>query len=303
MNFIAIDFETANEKRDSCCSLGLTVIKDSQIIEQKYFLIQPKELHFNPINSSIHGIKASDVKNAKTFDQLWPELLPYFSNTIVMAHNASFDFSVLRHTLDAYDIPYPTCQYGCTMILARNFFSYLENAKLNTVNHHLGLEFNHHHASWDAYACANIVLNIQKELNCDHLEQLCQSAGLKLGRLYEGGYIPAKTLKKFKISNKDVVQLPYLPKCDTFKNKIIVFTGTLKSMSRQIAIQTIGQLGGTVAYTVTAKTDFLIVPYSAVYELSSNQMSMKLKKAIELIYKGHSIQILSEDDFLTLLKS
>ena len=27
MNFIAIDFETANEKRASACSLGMTIVK------------------------------------------------------------------------------------------------------------------------------------------------------------------------------------------------------------------------------------------------------------------------------------
>lgn len=55
MNFIAIDFETANEKRDSACSIGLTVVKNNQIIEQKYYLIKPNELRFAPINISIHG--------------------------------------------------------------------------------------------------------------------------------------------------------------------------------------------------------------------------------------------------------
>ncbi|MTL83710.1 DNA polymerase III subunit epsilon, partial [Turicibacter sanguinis] len=43
MNFIAIDFETANEKRDSACSIGLTVVKNNQIIEQKYYLIKQNE--------------------------------------------------------------------------------------------------------------------------------------------------------------------------------------------------------------------------------------------------------------------
>lgn len=304
MNFIAIDFETANEKRDSACSIGLTVVKNNQIIEQKYYLIKPNELRFAPINISIHGIRASDVKNAKTFDQLWPELLPYFTNNIIMAHNAAFDLSVLRHTLDAYHIPYPNCRYGCTMILSRNFFPHLENAKLNTVNHHLGLEFNHHHASADAHACANIVLKMQEKLQCADLEELCQMAGLKLGTLHDAGYIPAKKLKKTVTSKRNFTPspLPFISsKSDVFKHKTVVFTGTLKSMSRLSATQLISQLGGTVGSSVTRKTDFLIVSHPAVYELQPHEMSTKLKKAIELIYKGQAIQILNESEFLEQL--
>ena len=56
MNFIAIDFETANEKRASACSLGLVIVKEGQIVDKRYYLIKPKELRFNPMNTRIHGI-------------------------------------------------------------------------------------------------------------------------------------------------------------------------------------------------------------------------------------------------------
>ena len=36
MNFIAIDFETANEKRASACSLGLTIVENGQVTKQLY---------------------------------------------------------------------------------------------------------------------------------------------------------------------------------------------------------------------------------------------------------------------------
>ena len=55
MNFVAIDFETANEKRASACSLGLVVVKNSQIVDKRYYLIKPKELRFAPMNSRPTG--------------------------------------------------------------------------------------------------------------------------------------------------------------------------------------------------------------------------------------------------------
>lgn len=77
MNFVAIDFETANEKRASACSLGLVVVKNSQIVDKRYYLIKPKELRFAPMNTRIHGLRATDVKNEKEFNELWPEIKDY----------------------------------------------------------------------------------------------------------------------------------------------------------------------------------------------------------------------------------
>lgn len=304
MNFIAIDFETANEKRDSACSLGLTIVENGKIKEHKYYLIKPRELRFNPINISIHGIRATDVKHEREFDEIWPEIAPYFDQTIVMAHNAAFDFSVLRYTLDAYQIPYPTFSYGCTMIMSRHFFNYLDNAKLNTVSHHLGLAFNHHHASSDAHACAHIILKIQEELKLTDLTELCAQTGLQLGKIYPTGYKPAKSLRKSPTSSRlpsSPLTPPYALRTDFFKGKTVVFTGGLKSMSRFQAIELISMLGGTVGQSVTKKTNILIVPHQNVYELQVDEMSTKLKKAIQSIYYGQEIIILTEADFLTYL--
>ena len=56
MDFVAIDFETANEKRASACSLGITVVKNNKITEEKYWLIKPCPFRFESRNIMIHGI-------------------------------------------------------------------------------------------------------------------------------------------------------------------------------------------------------------------------------------------------------
>lgn len=37
MNFIAIDFETANSERSSPCEIGLVIVEDFQIVEKNHF--------------------------------------------------------------------------------------------------------------------------------------------------------------------------------------------------------------------------------------------------------------------------
>ena len=46
MDFVAIDFKTTNEKRASVCYLGITVVKNNKITEEKYWLIKPCPFRF-----------------------------------------------------------------------------------------------------------------------------------------------------------------------------------------------------------------------------------------------------------------
>ncbi len=46
MNFIAMDFETANYQKHSACSLALVMVQDSKIVGEYYTLIQPETEFF-----------------------------------------------------------------------------------------------------------------------------------------------------------------------------------------------------------------------------------------------------------------
>jgi DNA polymerase III subunit epsilon len=112
MDFVTIDFETANDNRASICAAGLAHVRNGEIVETKHWLIQPQNLYFDPINVSIHGITAEDVKDKPRFDQLWDEIRSCFADYVVLAHSASFDMSCLRYVLDSYGIEYPTLDYS-----------------------------------------------------------------------------------------------------------------------------------------------------------------------------------------------
>lgn len=307
MDFVAIDFETANEKRSSPCSLGITVIRGNQVMEEKYWLIRPRENRFAPINIMIHGIRPADVEHEPEFDQLWPSILPYLKHRLVIAHNAAFDFSVLRSTLDLYGIDYPELDYCCTMNMSKHFYSFLDNSKLNTVNQFLGYEFSHHHASADATACANILLQIADELQTDSIEVIADKTGVKLGKLIPGGsYLPAGTKKSWITSSRNNCsnhkKRPFLT-TDYFRGKHVAFTGPLKTLSRPEAMQMVASVGGSISSTVSRKTNILVTNVRNVHELSPPQMSTKLRKAMELREKGFVIEILEEAVFLELLNT
>lgn len=307
MDFVAIDFETANEKRNSACSLGITVVKNNKIVEERYWLIKPVEMRFEPMNIWIHGIKEEDVINEKTFLEAWSEIKPYLDDKLVVAHNASFDLSVLRKTLDSYNLTYPPLRYFCSMIIARNFYPYLENSKLNTVNKHLGYNFNHHNASADASASANIVLNIIDELKCDDIDELSKLICFKIGKLYNDDYTSAGKLQGLPVTSKRNTNIEHssinsVSNTDFFRGKTVVFTGALGSMSRLDAMKIVRQHGGITGSSVTKKTDILIIAMKNIRKLNFESMSTKLRRAKTLNESGQGIYLLEEEEFLSYIK-
>ena len=46
-NFVAIDFETANNYRNSACAVGIVTVTDNVITDEYYTLIQPPLNQYN----------------------------------------------------------------------------------------------------------------------------------------------------------------------------------------------------------------------------------------------------------------
>ena len=84
MNFIAIDFETANEKRNSPCSIGIVKVRNGEVVEKIHHLIKPKEMRFMPINIGIHGIRPKMVENELEFDKVWDKIKHYFHDNFLL---------------------------------------------------------------------------------------------------------------------------------------------------------------------------------------------------------------------------
>ncbi|MCH4171964.1 MAG: 3'-5' exonuclease [Lactobacillus sp.] len=175
MNFVAMDFETANFTPQSACSLALVVVRDDQIQDSFYTLINPKT-YFNHRNTQINGITAKDVAKAPTFAEVWPHIAPLFdAQHLVAAHNARFDINVLRATLTHYDIVVPHYLAIDTLKTSRRFYPEFPNHKLNTVSNALKIDLKHHHnALADSIACAEILIKQSQQFGPDQLKPLVQ---------------------------------------------------------------------------------------------------------------------------------
>lgn len=298
MDFIAIDFETATSDRNSPCELGLTFVSNRKIVDTKSWLIKPTQFpYFNPFNISIHGITPDDVKDSPEFPELWNEVFPLVEGKTLIAHNASFDFSVLRNTLDAYKIKYPSLNYACSYTFSKNVWAGLPGYDLKTLCRTHNIKLRHHRAAADSLAAAEVSLLAFNTAGITSFDEFPDKLKTSLGRLYEGGYNPSSSTANKSI--KTIAGDPSKQNPDSiFFGRNVVFTGTLSSMSRAAAFQTIADIGGIISNSVGKKTDFLVVGQQDYRVVGDDGMSSKQEKAVELLAKGAIIEVISEDDFL-----
>lgn len=159
--FTAIDFETATKHH--ICSVGIVTFENGIIIEEYHTLIQPPNNEYDWRNIQVHGITERDTKNAKYFNEIYPEIKKRIYGKTLVAHNESFDRNVLSKTMRDYNIDYSDLnipeRWECTLKIfrARGY----RPASLNACCEIHGIELEHHQALSDARACAKLFLIAQ----------------------------------------------------------------------------------------------------------------------------------------------
>ncbi len=312
MDFIAIDFETANKNYNSACSLGMVFVKDRQIVDEKYFLIQPPSRYFHPKNIDVHGIKPQDVEHERKFDEIWPEIAHYFTDNIIVAHNAYFDMSVLKSCLKTYRIDCPKITYICSIPISNRALrgnKVRQSLQARAAYFQIPLD-NHHHALDDARVCANLVIKSIESQNCESLQAFCEtypSLPIKqFSALQMEQTFPKKktTVKSFASAIKvsELTPTETINENHPLYGKNFVLTGELETLDRKEAMQRIINAGANVKTGVSKKTDYLVVGIQDRSIVGPNGMSTKEAKAIDLINAGAPIETLTEETFLQLLK-
>lgn len=309
MKFIAIDFETANFKRQSVCSIGLAVVENFEVVKTINRLIKPTPNYYEAINMSIHGITPEMTEKEPSFKDLWNEIKPFIDNNKLVAHNASFDFSALRYVLNSYQISYPSLDYYCSMLLSKKVFPGLINYQLPTVCKHLGIDgLSHHDAESDAVACANVMIEICKANNVASLNDLEQKLELSKGEIYPNSYSPFICYIRKTSTNRQLFDIvPETTEFDEehpFYGKRVVFTGALSKLSRNDAKQIVANIGGIIKPdNLSSKTNYLVVGTYDYNQYGEGFKSSKLKNAEEMIAQGKELEIISEIDFFKMVHS
>lgn len=160
-DFAAIDFETANPVPSSVCSVGVVVVRHSQITNSFYSLIHPEPDYYYRRFIGIHGITPQDTASAPIFPDVWAQVEPLIEGLPLVAHNSRFDEGCLKAVFQVYQMDYPDYQFFDTLRASRRHHPSLPNHQLHTAAAACGYHLeHHHHALADAEACAQIAIKL-----------------------------------------------------------------------------------------------------------------------------------------------
>lgn len=304
LNFTTIDFETANSYRGSPCSVGLVKIRGGQPVDERSWLIKPPAGAdwFDRWNVNIHAITPETVANQPRWSDRLPEILDFIGDDTLIAHNAAFDIGVIRYACAVDNIACPELRFLCSMVLARRLMA-LPSYRLPYVIESLGGRLDDHHdALADANAVAQVIIKLAANNGASDLDSLILSAGITVGQMRAGQYVGSIAVG---VDGGKLVQPDLNPDADAngyLYNRVVVFTGKLMSMTRQIAWDGCAKIGAIAEQTTTKRTQVLVVGdiNPAVLRPGSN-LTGKIRRAFELQDAGQEIEVMTEDDFLRCL--
>ena len=299
MNFISIDFETPNSKNNSICSLGLVIVKNNEITFCKNYLIDP-EAPFSSYNTKIHGITRETVERCPTFPKVWDEIKRYFNHYPVVAHNASFEKSVLEKTARNYNIKLPIITYYCTQKIAEYNFPELDRYSLEFLCNEFNVELKNHHCSIDdSLAAAKLMLRYLSYDDINVFASCVSDVEFTLSR-QKTKYNEADVSTEYPKIHYDrhpkyeAANVEYSDCSISIEGFTFVITGEAKGRTRSEIKQMIVDHGGIVSNNISRKINYLVVGDLDVNVIadSENIKSTKIVKAEELIKQGYDIKII-----------
>lgn len=290
-DFIAIDFETANNNRVSACALGLAFVKnDTFVHEEKHFILPPPGEKILSSHERLHGIQEEDLEFALDFKELWDlEFSKYFNNNLIVIHNSSMDLSVLKSLFSHYKIENYSIDYIDTMRLAE--ISGKPKKLTELANLFEVPIIKHHDPKEDAKACATIFTEL-KELvpNYRDLIQILNPNLIAEKQFSRAGRLKIQNdnldiISEYSISKKELEDLQ-------IEGSAFLFTGELTE-DREDCKDFIMGYGGLIKSTITSKVDYVVV--GAEYGWSKIQKIHLLNSERNL-----RIRLLSNADYLRL---
>ena len=308
LDFVAIDFETANWLRGSPCAVGLARVEGGRIVDSGSMLIHQD--FFDPFNILIHGITPEDVEDAPSFSEAWPTISQAIGGLPIVAHNAAFDTGVIRDALELEGTEWPRLSYACTLTMGRRTYD-LPSYRLPFVAEAAGIPFDegqHHKADYDALLAAQIMLDLVRRNDASDLSDLASKLGMALGWISPEDWSGCKRKRSparpgHRLAISDIKVNTEADPDNPFYGVGITFTGALSSMTRALAWDRVSRLGGQPLESVTRKTNLLVFGYQDAAVLAPGATtSNKFKKAVDLKSKGQDIEIIGEEDFVAMLQ-
>ncbi len=174
-SIVVLDFETTglNTQKDRMIEIGAVKLENGEIKGSYATLVNPGYA-LNPVITEITGITDAMLQGQPSPSEATAQLLEFIGDSVVAAHNASFDNGILQAELARMGKTLQTPVLD-TLALARCLYPEMKSYRLKALCKHLSVSLvNAHRAVHDANAtaqCLSIMLNtLQDKQVCNLVE-------------------------------------------------------------------------------------------------------------------------------------
>ena len=138
--YCVLDLETTGISitTEKITEVGIMKVKNGEVIDEFEIFVNPEK----PIPQrvvEVTNITDEMVKDAETIDKVFPKILEFVEDSIIVAHNASFDVGFLKHNAKLLGYEFNNT-YIDTLPLAKDLFPDLKKYKLGKIADSLGIE-------------------------------------------------------------------------------------------------------------------------------------------------------------------
>src|SRR6184192_3526041 len=161
--YVTFDLETTDKDVEVCevVEIGAVRVVGGDIVDRFHTLVQP----YRPITpgaTKVHGYTDADVRDARSFAEVWPEFRAFIGDDVLIAHNGQhFDIPVLRRLAAGRDGVDSLVFYD-TLPLVRSLSR--DSAKLEDLALRFGIDAGRaHHALDDAVTLARVYRELERQ--------------------------------------------------------------------------------------------------------------------------------------------
>lgn len=174
--YCVLDLETTgfSPRLEKITEIGVMKYQDGKVVDKFSCFVNP-EKSIPPRVVEVTGITDDMVRDAETIDKVFPKLLDFIKDSVLVAHNAEFDVGFLRHV--ARELGYEfDFTYLDTLSLAYELFPEYKTYKLGRIAKNLGIKVDVAHRALDdvdtTVKVFKVMLDMLKERGVNTLEDI-----------------------------------------------------------------------------------------------------------------------------------
>ena len=267
--YCVLDLETTgfSFRTEKITEIGIMKIKNGEVLDEFSCFVNPEK----PIPQrvvEVTNITDDMVKDAETIDKVFPKMMDFIGDSVLVAHNADFDIGFLKY--NATQLGYTLNNtYLDTLRLAKELFPDYKKYKLGIIAENLGIKVEVAHRALDdvdtTVKVFNVMIDMLKEKGAKKIEDIDTVCAGKTDFKRLPTY-HAIILAKNYVGLKNLYKLISFSHLHYFYKKPRILKSLYKKYSEGLILGSACEQGEIYRAIVAGKTDEEIEAIAADYD-------------------------------------